>query len=237
MLKVDNVTYRYNGQEEPAANHLSFAVERGLICGLLGPNGSGKTTAIQLILGLLNAEEGSITVQNYSLISDSFHYKSSIGYCSDSESIYVNLTGFEYLNFIADMYGVSSSKREKIYRPLIADFQVDPFLDKPIKSCSHGTKKKFFIMASIVHSPPLWILDEPLTGLDVEAMMVLKRLMKSYAKQGNAVLFSSHIMEVCEQICDQIVIIKNGSIVHIAETLQVENKTLEQLLFRGGSIR
>ncbi|MFC4597246.1 ABC transporter ATP-binding protein [Cohnella hongkongensis] len=216
MLQVDAVTFRYDFRMEPAADRLSFHVDGGTVCGLLGPNGAGKTTAIQLILGLLKPDQGSITLNDLALHRDPEAYKRAIGYVSASRPIYDRLTGKEYLNFVADMYRVSAARRSEVYAPLAEEFQVQPYLHQPLGSCSHGTKQKIAIMASIVHSPKLWILDEPLTGLDVESGFVLKRRMKEHAKQGNAVLFSSHILEVCEQICDKVVILKGGKILRSA---------------------
>ncbi|XID93733.1 ABC transporter ATP-binding protein [Paenibacillaceae bacterium WGS1546] len=232
MLKVDDVTFRYSSRMEPATDRLSFQVGGGTVCGLLGPNGAGKTTAIQLILGLLKPEHGTIKLHELSLRDDPQAYKSAIGYVSGSHRIYDGLTGREYLNFMADMYGVSAARRSEVYGALTEQFQLQPHLHKPIGSCSYGTQQKFFIMGSIVHSPQLWILDEPLTGLDVESAFVLKQLMKEHAEQGHIVLMSSHIMEICEQLCDMALIIKQGKILHTAfldEQEQQGDQTLEEL--------
>lgn len=232
MLTVDNVTFQYNLQTAPAADRLSFQIDGGTICGLLGPNGAGKTTAIQLILGLLKPDHGSIELYGQSLHRDPKAYKSAIGYASGSHHIYDGLTGKEYLNFMADMYGVSATRRSEVYSTLTEQFQLQPHLHKPIGSCSYGTQQKLFITASIVHDPRLWILDEPLTGLDVESVLVLKLLMKSHAERGHIVLFSSHILEVCESLCDRILIIKQGKILHTSfldEHAQQGGRTLEEL--------
>ena len=184
----------------------------GKIVGLLGKNGVGKTTTLKLILGLLPLEKGTICLGNYSLYLYPMRYKKQINYVSDSHDIYNNLTGKEYLNFIADMYEVSSETRGKIYTPLIEAFQVERYLNSPIKKLSHGTKQKITIIASLVNDPLLWVLDEPMTGLDVEAVQVLKDLIKSRAAYGKSVLFSSHILEICENLCDKIVIMQAGTL-------------------------
>ena len=145
---------------------------------VVGVNGVGKTTTLKLILGLLPIEKGSICLGSYSLALHPLQYKKQISYVSDSHDIYNNLSGKEYLNFIADMYEVPSKTRGEIYTPLIEAFQVEKYLNSPIKKLSHGTKQKIAIIASLVNDPLLWVLDEPMTGLDVEAVHVLKKLIK-----------------------------------------------------------
>lgn len=139
-------------------------------------------------------------------------YKSLINFVSDNHEIYNNLTGNEYLNFIADMYDVSRSSREKIYIPLITAFQIESYLKQPIKNYSHGTKQKISIIASLVNDPQLWVLDEPMTGLDIEATQILKKLIKDRAVKGKSILFSTHILEICEKLCDIVAFIKDGKI-------------------------
>ena len=211
LLKVSGLSFHYQPQV-PVLTDLTFAVLDGEIVGLLGKNGVGKTTTLKLILGLLPIEKGSIWLGNYSLEQHPMQYKKQISYVSDSHDIYNNLTGKEYLNFIADMYEVSSETRCKIYTPLIEAFQVEKYLNSPIKKLSHGTKQKIAIIASLVNDPLLWVLDEPMTGLDVEAVQVLKKLIQSRASYGKSVLFSSHILEICENLCDKIVIMQAGMI-------------------------
>lgn len=210
MLKVRDVVFRYDRHAKPIIDNLSLEVTAGSICGLLGPNGAGKTTTIQLILGLLKAEKGKISIQGRTLADDPVAYKKCVGYVSDSHSIYDSLTGQEFLNFMADMYEVTTERRAAVYEPLTEELQVQMYLNRPIKSYSHGTRQKFSIMASLVHDPLLWILDEPMTGLDIEASSVLKRRMREHREKGHAVLFSSHILEICEQLCDTIAIIHQG---------------------------
>ena len=211
LLEVSGLSFHYQ-PHVPVLNDLTFSVLDGEIVGLLGKNGVGKTTALKLILGLLPLEKGSICLGNYSLDLHPMQYKKQMNYVSDSHDIYNNLTGKEYLNFIADMYEVPSETRGKIYTPLIEAFQVEKYLNSPIKKLSHGTKQKIAVIASLVNDPLLWVLDEPMTGLDVEAVQVLKELIQSRAAHGNSVLFSSHILEICENLCDKIVIMQAGTI-------------------------
>ena len=211
MLEVSGLSFHYQ-PHVPVLTDLTFSVLDGEIVGLLGKNGVGKTTALKLILGLLPLEKGSVCLGNYSLDLHPMQYKKQMNYVSDSHDIYNNLTGKEYLNFIADMYEVPSETRSKIYTPLIEAFQVEKYLNSPIKKLSHGTKQKIAVIASLVNDPLLWVLDEPMTGLDVEAVQVLKDLIKSRAAYGKSVLFSSHILEICENLCDKIVIMQAGTL-------------------------
>lgn len=211
LLEVSGLCFHYQ-PHVPVLNDLTFSVSDGEIVGLSGKNGVGKTTTLKLILGLLPPEKGSVRLGNCSLYLHPMQYRKQINYVSDSHDIYNNLTGKEYLNFIADMYEVPSETRGKIYTPLIKSFQVEKYLSSPVKKLSHGTKQKIAIMASLVNDPLLWVLDEPMTGLDVEAVRVLKELIQSRAACGKSVLFSSHILEICENLCDKIIIMQAGTI-------------------------
>ncbi len=211
MLQVSNLSFHYQ-PNVPVLTNLTFSVSDGEIVGLLGKNGVGKTTTLKLILGLLPIEKGTITLEKYSLDTHPLQYKKRINYVSDNHEIYNNLTGKEYLNFIADMYEVSTETRTKIYAPLIKVFQVEKYLNQPIKKLSHGTKQKIAIISSLVNDPQLWVLDEPMTGLDVEAVQALKKLIKSRKDSQKSVLFSSHILEICEKVCDKVAIMQSGTI-------------------------
>lgn len=211
MLEVSNISFNYQSNV-PILTNLTFSVPNGKIVGLLGKNGVGKTTTLKLILGLLPIEKGTITLQDCSLVKQPIQYKQKINYVSDSHELYNNLTGKEYLNFIADMYEVSAQERSRIYAPLIRAFQVEKYLNQPIKNFSHGTKQKIAIISSLVNDPQLWVLDEPMTGLDIESAQVLKKLIKARTDKGKSVLFSSHILEICEKLCDIIVFIQKGTI-------------------------
>lgn len=211
MLQVSNVSFHYQ-PNVPVLTNLTFSVPDGEIVGLLGKNGVGKTTTLKLILGLLPIDKGTITLEKYSLDTHPLQYKKRINYVSDNHEIYNNLTGKEYLNFIADMYEVSTETRTKIYAPLIKVFQVEKYLNQPIKKLSHGTKQKIAIISSLVNDPQLWVLDEPMTGLDVEAVQALKKIIKSRKDSQKSVLFSSHILEICEKVCDKVAIMQSGTI-------------------------
>ena len=211
MFQVTDLSFHYQ-PDFTILNHLTFSVSAGSIVGLLGKNGVGKTTTLKLCLGLLPLESGNITLGNCSLRTQPLQYKKRINYVSDNHDIYNNLTGKEYLNFIADMYEVSAETRKKIYTPLLESFQVESYLSQQIKKLSHGTKQKIAVIASLINDPILWFLDEPMTGLDIESVQVLKKLIQYRAACGKSVLFSSHILEICGNLCDKILIMRAGSI-------------------------
>lgn len=211
MLQVSNLSFQYQ-PHSPIVHQLSFLVPDGAVVGLLGKNGAGKTTTLKLILGLLPMQDGTVTLDASSLGEQPLCYKMKVGYVSDNHEIYNNLSGTEYLNFIADMYEVPTAIRTQRYTPLIQAFQIEAHLPKAVKKLSHGTKQKMAIIASLVHDPQLWVLDEPMTGLDVEAVQVLKQLICSRASRGKSVLFSSHILELCEKLCDEVIILHHGRI-------------------------
>ncbi len=211
MLKVSNLSFHYEPQI-PILDNLSFQISEGEVVGLLGKNGIGKTTTLKLILGLLPMEKGTVTLENSSLDTYPLKYKMKINYVSDNHDLYNNLTGNEYLNFIADMYEVPTSNRKQIYLPLIEEFQIEKYLNQPIKRLSHGTKQKIAIISSLVNDPLLWVLDEPMTGLDIEAVQVLKGIIKSRTNSKKSVLFSTHILEMCKNLCDRIIIMQSGTI-------------------------
>lgn len=223
MLQVSDLSFHYD-PHMAILNNLSFYISDGEIVGLLGKNGVGKTTTLKLILGLLPIEKGTITLENYSLDTHPLQYKKIINYVSDNHDLYNNLTGNEYLNFIADMYEVPATIRKQIYIPLINEFQVEKYLSQPIKKLSHGTKQKIAIISSLVNDPILWVLDEPMTGLDVEAVQVLKKIIKSRTNSKKSVLFSTHILEMCENLCDRIIIMQSGS---IKKTITFKNNPLD----------
>ena len=226
MLDVANLSFHYQPQL-PILNNLSFSVPDGKIVGLLGKNGVGKTTTLKSLLGLLPIERGHITLDAISLTAQPLRYKERLNYVSDSHAIYNNLTGKEYLNFVADMYSVSSEARNQIYPPLVQAFQIEHYLPFPIKKLSHGTAQKIAIDPTLVNDPALWILDEPMTGLDVEAVQVLKALIRSRTARGKSVLFSSHILEICEKLCDIVLIMHHGT---IAKTIALNEQPLADSL-------
>ena len=193
----------------------------GEIFGFLGPNGAGKSTIIKSTVGIQPITSGRIEICGYDVQSQPVQAKSNIGF-PDHYALYEKLSGREYLNYIADIYKVSKQDREERLDKYIKLFELEGAIDNKIKTYSHGMKQKITIMAALVHDPKIWILDEPLTGLDPQSIFQVKQCMIEHAKRGNIVFFSSHIIDVVEKLCDKIAIIKKGHIMCVRDTKDVE---------------
>ncbi|MGI6577028.1 MAG: ABC transporter ATP-binding protein [Eubacteriales bacterium] len=235
MLKLVNISKSYAGGKVKAVDDITLHVRKGEIFGFIGPNGAGKTTTIKMICGILPPDSGSIVINGYDISRDQIEAKRSIGYVPDNHEVYERLTGLEYLNFIGDVYGVGSSVRKERVEKYLEMFGIYDAAGEKIKSYSHGMKQKLLLTAALLPQPPLWILDEPLTGLDPRASMLLKEEMRAHCDEGNTVFFSTHILEVAERLCDRIGIIQNGKLIAVG-TLdelrgQEKNETLEKIFF------
>ena len=211
MIKFKNVTKVYN-RTIKAVNNVSFEVRGGEIVGFTGPNGSGKTTTIKMLTGILPPDKGEIKINGFDIKKNMIQAKSSIGYIADSPDMFLRLKGIEFLNFIADVYKVSNDDRKKRVNELAERFELTDALSSPMMSYSHGMRQKLMVIAALVHNPPVWILDEPMTGLDPKSSYELKEMMREHAKKGNAVFFSTHVLEVAEKLCDKVIIIKKGNL-------------------------
>ena len=210
MIKVDGVTKAYNNNPVKAVDDLSFNVNPGEIVGIIGPNGSGKTTTIKMMTGILKCDTGHICIGEYDVEKQPLQAKKSIGYISDSPDMFLRLKGIELINFTADIYGTSQEERKERIEKYSRLFGIQDALESQMISYSHGMRQKLMIVAALVHNPSFWILDEPLTGLDPESAYELKKLMREHADAGNAVLFSTHVLEVAEKLCDKVLIIFKG---------------------------
>ncbi|NSW91417.1 MAG: ABC transporter ATP-binding protein [Firmicutes bacterium] len=215
MIEIKNLSKSYNKGAVKAVDNLNLKVERGEIFGFLGPNGAGKTTTIKLMVGLLNPDEGTITINGYDNRKFSLEAKRSIGYVPDNPDVYERLTGIEYLNFMADVYGVPEKVRRERIDYFLDVFGLTDAASDLIKSYSHGMKQKIVLMGAIIHDPALWIMDEPMVGLDPKSSHLLKDLMRKHCDKGNSVFFSTHILEVAEKLCDRIGIIHKGKLIAI----------------------
>ena len=213
LLSVDNLTKIYKGQLTTAVSDVSFEVNEGEIVAFVGPNGAGKSTTIKCITGIHPFDGGSVIVCGHDIKTDPIGAKMNIGYVSDDHATYENLTGYDYLNFVCNVYRVPASERKQKIQNLADMLEISSALSKQINTYSHGMKQKICIIAALVHSPKLWILDEPMTGLDPRSAHILKELMRSHCAEGNSVFFSSHVLEVVEKLCDRVVIINRGSII------------------------
>lgn len=211
MLNIQNLTKRYGSKT--AVNNLSLSIEAGEICAFIGHNGAGKTTTLKACCGLLTPDGGEITVDGMSIREKPIDCKRVMAYIPDNPDMYEFLTGYEYLNFVADVYGVTKEDREKRIAELGALLGITDALGGAISECSHGMKQKIAIISALIHKPKLILMDEPFVGLDPVASHQLKNLMAEHCANGGAIFFSTHVLEVAEKLCNKVAIIKNGKLV------------------------
>ena len=233
MIEIKNIAKSYI-KGEKIIDNLNLEIKDGEILGFLGPNGAGKTTVIKMITGILEIDEGDILIDGKSIKNESYEAKKNLGLIPDSPDMFLNLKGIEYLNFMADIYKVGKEERIKYIKELAKKFDMEGALNEKIESYSHGMRQKIIIIGVLLHQPKNWILDEPITGLDPKAIYDLKTMMKEYAKNGNVVFFSTHILEVAENLCDRVAIINKGKIIFIGKIDELrkkmkENNSLEEL--------
>lgn len=222
LLVLDRVCKRYGLSPMYAVKDANLTVRGGEIFGFLGPNGAGKSTIIKSIVGIQPITSGQIRVCGYDTMRQPVEAKRQLGFVPDHYELYENLTGREYINYIADLYRVSAEERTERIDHYVSLFRLEGAFDNPMKTYSHGMKQKIAIMAALVHNPKIWILDEPLTGLDPDSIFQVKECMKQHAKEGNIVFFSSHIIDVVERICDRIAIIRKGEILTCRTMKEIE---------------
>lgn len=230
MITIQNLSKSYGKNKVKAIDGINLEVKKGEIFGFLGPNGAGKTTTIKLITGILKMDEGNIFVNGTSIKDNPIGVKKQIGFVPDNPEIFNRLTGIEYLNFIADVYEMGKDEREDNILKLAKEFEIEDVLTESIGSYSHGMKQKIVLIGALMHNPPLWILDEPMVGLDPKAAFTLKNMMREHADKGNTVFFSTHVLEVAEKICDRIAIIKGGKIITVGTVEELKNKKHEESL-------
>lgn len=231
MLEIKNLTKNYAGSAVNAVEDLSISLKAGEIYGFLGSNGAGKSTTIKALVGIHPFQQGDILINGVSIKSDPLKAKQQIGYVSDNHAVFERLTGREYVNHIANLYHVPTDKLEVICDDLLNIFKLKEAFDSPIKSYSHGMKQKISVIGALVHSPKLWVLDEPLTGLDPQSAYQLKLVMKRHAAAGNTVFFSSHILDVVENLCHRCCIIKKGKLQGVFDLAELRNegRSLEEI--------
>ena len=235
-LVLREFSKKYGNNKHYSVDHVSFTVKGGEIFGFLGPNGAGKSTIIKSIVGIQPLTSGDIEVCGYHVEKQAVQAKLRIGYVPDHYALYENLTGREYINYIADLYQVTKEYRDQAIEKYVARFELTESFDNPMKTYSHGMKQKITIMAALVHNPKVWVLDEPLTGLDPTSIHEVKECMKEHAAAGNIVFFSSHIIDVVEKICDRIAIIKKGKLRASARVADLEENGIELEQFYLGTI-
>ena len=222
QLELKKFSKRYARSANYAVKDACLVVKGGEIFGFLGPNGAGKSTIIKSIVGIQPITEGGIEVCGYDCEKQPRQAKAQIGFVPDHYALYEKLTGREYINYIADIYNVSEEDRKERIEEMVKLFELEHSFDSSMKTYSHGMKQKITIMAALVHNPKLWILDEPLTGLDPNSIFQVKECMRRHAEAGNIVFFSSHIIDVVERICDRIAIIKKGQIMCTRTVEEIE---------------
>ena len=213
MLKLQNVSKQYQGASKFAVENLDLEVRPGEIFGFLGPNGAGKTTTIKMIVGLLQLTSGKILINDTDLAKEPVAAKRACGYVPDNPALYQRLTGIEYLNLIGDVFEVASSTRKKRLEYYLEMFNLTEVAHDLVQSYSHGMQQKLALTGALLHAPKLFILDEPMVGLDPKSAQQFRGIMRKHVEQGNTVFFSTHILEVAEKLCDRVGIINRGKLV------------------------
>ena len=220
MLQIEHFSKIYAG-EKRAVDDLSLTVRPGEIFGFIGHNGAGKTTTLRSIAGILDFEEGTITIDGHDVQKDPVAAKRVTAFLPDNPDLYDFLSGIDYLNFIADIYGISAARREELIRKYGDAFELTGALGSSIGSYSHGMKQKLALISALIREPKLLILDEPFVGLDPVAAHTVKGFLRELCEQGGAVFFSTHVLEVAQKLCDRIAIIKAGKLIIAGPTAEV----------------
>ncbi len=212
MLVIKDLDKLYKGTDK-GVKGISLTVEAGDIYAFIGHNGAGKTTLLKAITGIHEFDRGEVLIDGINIKDDPMEVKRRIAYIPDNPDIYEFLTGIQYLQFVADIYDVSAADREKRISELADRFEITGALGDLISSYSHGMKQKIVIISALLHEPKLLIMDEPFVGLDPKAAFILKELMHEMTKKGNAIFFSTHVLEVAEKLCNKVAIIKDGKLI------------------------
>ena len=228
MLKIEHLTKTYG--EKKAVDALTLHIAPGEIYGFIGHNGAGKTTTLKSVVGILQFDEGEILINGKSVRTAPLDCKRDIAYIPDNPDLYDYMSGIKYLNFIADIFGVSAADREARIRKYSELFELTADLAQPIAAYSHGMKQKLAIIAAWLHSPKLIIMDEPFVGLDPKASHLLKGMMREVCDEGGAIFFSTHVLEVADKLCDKVAIIKGGRLIRSGTMEEVKgDDSLEEV--------
>lgn len=236
MIQLKNISKKYQGAKDFSVAPMDLEIEPGRVIGFIGHNGAGKTTTLKMITGVLEPSEGDIVIDGHSIKTDAVEAKKLLGYVPDTPDIFLKLTGYEYLNFMGNVYGVEDNILKERISTLAKEYLLEDRIHDLIDSYSHGMRQKIVVLGALVHEPEIMILDEPLTGLDPQASRLLKDSMSAHAKKGKTVLFSTHVLEVAEKLCDEIIIINKGAIIYKG-TLDAlkeqykESESLEDIFF------
>ena len=229
MLEIKHYTKSY-GEGKKATDDVTLTVESGDIYGFIGHNGAGKSTTIRSVVGVLDFTAGEICIDGHSVKDEPLACKKITAYIPDNPDLYENLTGIQYLNFVADVFGISASERETSIQKYADLFELTGDLGQPIAAYSHGMKQKLAVIAAWLHSPKLIVMDEPFVGLDPKASHLLKELMREHCDSGGAIFFSTHVLEVAEKLCDKVAIIKQGRLIKAGTMEEVKgDDSLEEV--------
>ena len=212
MIDLQNVTKTYAKNNKKAVDGLTLHVNGGELFGFIGPNGAGKTTTIKMMTGVLTPDAGTVTMAGHRIDTERLEAQRMIGFVPDGNDLYDRLTGMEYLNFMADIYQVSAAQSKNHIEKYLNLFSLEDAVNNQVRSYSKGMKQKLVVIGALIHNPPVWILDEPLGGLDPRAAHLLKEEMIRHCREGNTVFFSTHVLEVAEKLCTRIGVIDNGSL-------------------------
>lgn len=223
MLKIEHLTKNYGVKK--AVNDLSLHIRPGEIYGFIGHNGAGKTTTIKSVCGILEYESGEIYIDGMSMKKNPLECKAKIAYIPDNPDLYEFMTGIQFLNFVADVFGVGSKERQERIRKYGDAFELTADLAQPVSAYSHGMKQKLALISALLHDPKLIIMDEPFVGLDPKASHLLKGMMREICDQGGAIFFSTHVLEVAEKLCDKVAIIKGGTLIKSGTMEEVKGDT------------
>ena len=228
MLKLEHVSKTYGNKNEKAVDDVSFEVYPGEIFGFVGPNGAGKTTTIKMIVSLLAPNSGKITINGIDNQKDILAAKKQFSYVPDSPELFEKIKGIEYLKFMADVFQVPATERQEQIEKYLDIFEIKDAVNDPIGSFSHGMKQKLALVGALIHDPQVFILDEPMVGLDPKASFELKKIMRDHCDRGRSVFFSTHVLDVAEKICDRIAIIKKGRIIEVGTMAEIREKAGSQ---------
>ena len=210
VVQINGLSKKYSKKDDYAIRNVSFSCYAGEIVGLLGHNGAGKSTTLKCLEGMLPFDEGEIVVNGHDVKKEPLKAKADIGFVTDNHAVFVKMTGIEYLSFMAAVYKVPVNVREERVKQLESIFNLGNAINNLISSYSFGMRQKICMMGSLIHNPKLWILDEPMTGLDPRTMRSVRNFMKEYAAKGNCIIFSSHALDAVAHVCDRVVLIQRG---------------------------
>jgi len=223
MIKINNVNKEYVVGIK-VVKDLTLNIKPGEIFGFLGPNGAGKTTTLKMITGVSSIGSGNIEINGFDITQNPLEAKKQFGFVPDNPDVFLRLKGLEYLRFMARVYGVDSKEADARIEELAKRFEIYDALNKQINDYSHGMRQKIVLIGALIHDPKVWILDEPLTGLDPQSSFLLKEMMREHVSKGNTVLFSTHVLEVAEKLVDRIGVIRKGELIFVGTLDELKEK-------------